>query len=242
MFWRKQKAAIERFHPLHRTLTLEQGFTASLRRDDWDPVVQSLAHHTAEVRRGKWQLSDRVPGVVVPMLRVVASDMTPYGVLSVAVDMRGPKVPEKNGQQYEIPVQRPLLWARQWFAFDPWLRMRAELRDGSVLDLTVTDRVRFRKVKKRTPRGKIKYKTKQKTVQIVQVNRRFAKDAAIRQPSAPPPRWIRVKARQGRRVLIRTSAKFPGPVLPGELVDRILLVATEPFRWTPPGSDVRSTK
>lgn len=216
MFWRKQKAAIERFHPLHRALTLERGFAVSLRRDDWEPVIRSLARHRTEIRRRRWRLPNRVPGVLVPMLRVLTADMRPDGVLSVAADMRGAQAPEKNGPQYELPVQRPVLSLRQWYAIDPWLRMRAELRDGSVLELSVTDRVRFRRRRKRNPRGKIKIKTKAKTVHLVRVTRRMAKDAAF-----------------------RASGKLPGPLTEAELTDRILHVSTEPFRWTPPGPAAR---
>lgn len=241
MFWRKQKAAIERFHPLHRALTLERAFAVSLRRDDWEPVIQSLARHGGEVRRGKWQLNRRVPGVLVPMLRILAADMPPQGTLSVAADMRGHRLPEKNGPQYDVPVRPPITSMKQWYAMDPWLRMRAELRDGSVLELSVTDRVRHRKYRKRNPRGKIKFKSKSKTVQVVQVTRRLAKDAAVQRPGSPPPPWIRVRVKPGKRVVIRANGKFPGPLEDQAMIDQILHVSTEPFRWTPPGRTARRT-
>ncbi|TYK49618.1 hypothetical protein [Actinomadura decatromicini] len=240
MFWRKQKAAIERFHPLHRALTLEKGFAVSLRRDDWEPVIQSLARHTTEIRRRKWRLDERVPGVLVPMLRILASDMPPDGALSVAADMRGPDLPEKKGPEVEMPVRPPVLGMHQWYALDPWLRMRAELRDGSVLELSVTDRVRFRRRRQRGSGGKVKIKTKRKTVQLVQVTRRFAKDAAVQRPGTPPPASVRVQVKQGRRLLIRASGKFREPLL-DRTIDRILQVSTEPFRWTPPGTAARRT-
>ncbi|NDU75915.1 hypothetical protein GWI34_25285 [Actinomadura sp. DSM 109109] len=239
MFWRKQKAAIERFHPLHRALTLEQGFSVSLRRDDWEPVIQSLSQHAAHVRRSRWRLHARVPGVLVPLLRVLSADMAPGGVLSVAADMRGSQAPGKVGPQQELPSRPPVSKLRQWYAIDPWLRMRAELRDGSVVEVEVTDRVRHRKYRKRNPRGKIKYKSKSKTVQIVRVTRRLAKDAAVRRPASPPPRWVRVQVKQGGRTVIRASGKFPGPVEDRIMVDRILQVSTEPFRWTQPGTAAR---
>ncbi|WP_433466879.1 hypothetical protein [Spirillospora sp. CA-128828] len=241
MFWRKQKAAIERFHPLHKALTLEKGFSVSLRRDDWEPVIQSLARHRVEIRRHRWRLSERVPEVVVPMLRVLASDMTPDGVLSVALDMRGPNAPGKQGPRFDLPVHRPVLAMQQWFAMDPWLRMRAELRDGSVLELTVTDRVRYRWRKKRNPRGKVKVKTKTKTVHLVRATRQLAKNAAVQRPGTPPPNWVRVQVKQGKRLVIRSTCKLPGQSAMGNLTGQILLVATEPFRWTPPASSARRT-
>ncbi|TDD79546.1 hypothetical protein E1293_23010 [Actinomadura darangshiensis] len=242
MFWRKQKAAIERFHPLHKALTLEKGISVSLRRDDWEPVIQSLARHQAEIRRRKWRLHQRVPAVLVPLLRVLAADMPPDGVLSVSADMRGPNVPGKAGPPSDLPVQRPLIWMKQWYAFDPWLRIRAELRDGSVLELDVTDRVRFRKRKKRNPRGKVKVKTKTKTTQLVRVTRRLAKGAVVRQPASPPPRGVRVQVKQGKHMAIRVNGKLYGVQEGKAMLARILDVSTEPFRWTPPGTPARRTK
>ena len=242
MFWRKQKAAIERFHPLHKALTLEKGFSVSLRRDEWEPVIQSLAGHRAVVKRRRWQLSGRVPAVLVPLLRVLAADMPPDGVLSVAADMRGADLPEKRGPQHDVPVQRPVVSMKQWYAVDPWLRVRAELRDGSVLELAVTDRARFRRRKKRNPRGKIKVKTKTKTTQLVRVTRRLAKDAVVQQPGSPPPRWVKVQVKQAKRTVIRVDAKLRGVQEGKAMLNRILDVSTEPFRWTPPGTAARRAK
>lgn len=233
MFWRRQKAAIERFHPLHKALTLDRAFSASLRRDDWEPFVQSLARHGEEVRRRKWLLHERVPRVLVPMLRVLTADMPPHGTLSVAADMRGPGLPEKTGPQQTVPTRGPITGMKQWYVVDPWLRMRAELRDGSVVELSVTDRIRHRRYRKRNARGKIKLKRKSKTVQMVQVTRRMPKNAAARRPDTPPPRWLSVEGRQAKRLTIRAKAKFPEPHKDELVLYRILQVATEPFRWTP---------
>ncbi|TDC44746.1 hypothetical protein E1281_32835 [Actinomadura sp. KC345] len=243
MFWRKQKAAIGRFHPLHATLTLEQAFSVALRRDEWEPVIQSLAQHEAAgIRRRRWRLHERVPGTLVPMLRVLAADMTPDGTLSVAADMRGPKVPEKKGDTHPVPARPPITSMKQWYVVDPWLRMRAELRDGSVLELSVTDRIRHRKYRKRNPRGKIKFKSKSKTVQLLRVTRRLAKDAVVQRPETPPPGRIKVQSKQGRRLVIRASGKWNGPEENGSAVRRILNVSTEPFRWTPPGAPPRRSR
>lgn len=241
MFWRKQRAAINRFHPLHRAIVLERGFSVSLRRDDWEQVIQSLAGHHQHVRRRKWAPPSRAGGVVVPLLRVLAADMRADGVLSVAADLRGPDVPDKNGPPYDMPVQRPVLSMKQWYAMDPWLRMRAELRDGSVLELAVTDRVRKRQIRKRNPRGKIKIKTKAKTVQMISVTRRLPKGAAVTRPASPPPGWIQVQVKQGSRLVIRANAKLPEQ-REDQLTEGILHVSTESFRWTPPGTAVRRAK
>ncbi|MQY04228.1 hypothetical protein [Actinomadura macrotermitis] len=231
VFWRKQKAAIAGFHPLHQALIHQQGFSVSLRPADWNALIASLAQHHAHVRRRRWGLPDRVPAVLVPMLRVLMEDMTGKGVLSVAADLRGPGTPEKQGPQVQLPVRRPVRSVTQWFAVDPWLRMRAELRDGSVLELAVTDRVRYRKVHKVNPRGKHKTKTKTKTVRRIAVTRRTAKGAPVQRPGTPPPPWIRVRLKNGERTVITAVAKIPA----GDdrsLPEHILHVSTETFRWT----------
>ncbi|MDL4820389.1 hypothetical protein [Actinomadura opuntiae] len=238
MFWRKQRAAIEGFHPLHRALVLEQGFSVSLPRDQWEPVIQSLARHAEVVKRRKWRITPRTSRVLVPLLRVLAADMPPEGLLSVALDVRG-ETPEKMGAPRQVPVTRPILSMTEWFVFDPWLRMRAELRDGSVVELSVTDRIRHRKFRKRNPRGKIKHKHKTKTVQLVGVTRRLGKQAVPQRPGTPPPQWVRVQVKQGSRFTIRANAKLRGELQEDELRERILHVSTEPFRWTPPGTPVR---
>src|SRR5690242_21664520 len=97
MFWRKQRAAIEGFHPLHRTLVLEKGFSVSLPCDQREPVIRSLAGHEAAVKRRKWRVTPRTSRVVVPMVRVLAGGVAAEGLLWVAVDLRGAGVPGERG-------------------------------------------------------------------------------------------------------------------------------------------------
>jgi hypothetical protein len=173
--------------------------------------------------------------VLVPLIRVLSQDMAPHGTLAITADLRGADVPSKLGPHRELPVQRPIRSVKEWYSLDPWLRLRAELRDGSVLDLAVTDRVRFRRIHKVNPRGKHKHKTKTKTVRRVVVTRTLRRGAPVRQPAVPPPPWLAVRVRNERRMVIRASAKLPP--LSDETFDyeRILYVLTETFRWTPPG-------
>ncbi|WP_242900622.1 hypothetical protein [Actinomadura terrae] len=242
MFWRKQRAAIERFHPLHRALVLERGCTASLRRDEWEPVIASLGAHHEHVRRRKWAPPERVREVVVPLLRIMAADMRPGGVLSVAADLRGTDAKDKHGPTVDVPARRPVLSIKQTWVTDPWLRMRAELRDGSVLELSVTELVRKRLVKKRNPRGKVKMKRKTRSTHLVRVVRRLPKGAAVHRPATPPPGWIKVRVKQsGERVVIRTDAKIVGERTGAELTEGVLLLSTEPFRWTAPAAPRRTS-
>ncbi|WP_240489716.1 hypothetical protein [Actinomadura atramentaria] len=234
VFYRKQRAALNGFHPVHRTLVEERATAVTLRPADTDGLIRSFAAHAAAIRRRRWRLPERVPGVLVPLMRVLAADMRADAPLGVAVDFRGPKAPGKEGPAIALPVRLPYLSVRQWFAFDPWLRMRAELRDGGALELAVVDRVRFRRIKKNSSRGKIKIKTKSKTVRLVTVSRRLPKGAVLTRPATPPPGWIAVRVKEGSRPVVRVRARLPESVEGPELVRRTLLMTTETFRWTAP--------
>jgi hypothetical protein len=235
MFWRKTKAAIGRFHPLHQELIWQRGLNATMRPADWAVLLQSLAQHDTVVKRRKWAPPNRVRSVLVPLIRVLSQDMAPGGALSIAADLRGADVPAKLTPHRELPVQRPVRSVKEWYSIDPWLRIRAELRDGGVLELSVTERTRYRRIHKVNPRGKHKHKTKTKSVQRIVATRTLARGAAVRQPAGPPPRWIAVRVRTGGRTVIRASAKVAMTGDAAGMVEQILTVSTEPFRWTPPG-------
>jgi hypothetical protein len=207
--------------------------------------VASLAQHEAKVKRRKWALPPRVATTLVPLIRVLSEDMAPTGSMGISADLRGPDAPGKAGPQRPLPVRRPVRSCVEWYAIDPWLRVRAELRDGSVLELAVVDRVRYRKIHKVNPRGKHKTKTKTKAVQRITASRVLAKGAQVRQPGSPPPPWVAVKVRgtetgAGGRPVLRSAAKMRDVPKDHSQAERILTVATELFRWTPPGMARRS--
>lgn len=232
MFWRKTRAAIGRFHPLHQRLTYDRTLSAAMPPAAWAEVLTSLAGHSAVVKRRKWLLPDRVGHVLVPLIHFLVEDGAPNGSLGVTVDLRGPNLAEKTGPAGYGSVRSAI----EWYGVDPWLRIRAQLRDGSVLDLSVTDRYRNRRITKTNPRGKWKRKTKTKGVQRIAVRRTLPRGAVPQRPARPPVRWIAVRVRDGERVDLRATAKLPSIPPPPDQLDQILTVATEVFRWTPPGS------
>ncbi|WP_336213677.1 hypothetical protein [Nonomuraea sp. LPB2021202275-12-8] len=231
MFWRKTRAAIAGFHPLHQKLIWERTLSATLPRAEWAALIASLARHGAVVRRRKWRLPERTESVLVPLIRLLCEDVD-RGRVGVTADLRGRDVPGKAGPRQDLPVVRPVRRAQQWWVFDSWLSVRSELRDGSVLELAVTDVVRHRHVVKVNPRGKRKSKTKTKAVQRVYATRSLAKGQPFQQPGSPPPPWIRVRPRGRSRMVIRAVAKLPMPRQADEL-PLMMTVATELFRWTP---------
>jgi hypothetical protein len=238
VFWRKQRAAIDGFHSLHQALIWQRGFSASMLPGEWAGLVHSLAGHNTLVRRRKWAPPTRATTVVVPLIQVLSADTRGDGTLSVAADLRGPDVQGKLSVRQTFPGQRRgVRKVEEWWAFDPWLSMRAELRDGSELELAIADRVRYRKIHKRSQSGKYKTKMKTKTVQRVSLSRRLPAGTSLQRPATPPPRWISVKVREGKRPVIRASAKLvAGGQDERALPEQILHMATELFRWTPSGA------
>ncbi|MEV6348103.1 hypothetical protein [Actinoplanes sp. NPDC051851] len=233
MFWREQKAAIASFHPLHQALIEHRAFSATYPAAGWHQLITSLHRHAGLVTRGKWALPARTLDVLVPLLHEVCSDLGPDGTLAVLADLRGADAPGKELPSRDLPVRPPIRSVTETWTVDPWLRMRAELRDGSVLEIVVADRRRTRKIAKRNPRGKLKSKRKIKLVQTIKVRRKLPKGDAGRVPSTAPPRWIQVFVREGERRCVLAGAKLDRmPGTPQEQLDRILTVATEPFRWT----------
>ncbi|MBC6459408.1 hypothetical protein [Actinomadura sp. HBU206391] len=232
MFWRKTREAIGRFHPLHQSLIWERTLSAALPPAEWAMLLASMSQHDALVKRRKWRLPDRMGTTLVPLIRVLCEDVAPNGALALTADLRGPDVPGKAGPTRDLPVHRPIRSVKEWFVHDTWLRLRADLRDGSVLELTVTDRIRHRRIHKVNPRGKHKRKTKTKVVQRISATRVLPKGRAIQRPAVPPPGWIRLRVRDDKRAVLRATAKVgPNAMAPAE---QVLMVAAELFRWTPP--------
>lgn len=232
MFWRKTKAAIAGFPPPHQALVWERGFTATQSAAGWQALAASLHGHAAVVRRAKWALPPRTLDVLVPLVLEVCSDLGPKGLLTVTADLRGQEAHGKTHPPRQLPAYPPVRSATETWTVDPWLRLRAELRDGSTLEVLVVDRLRRRRVTKRNPRGKTKIKNKTKSVQVIKVRRRLPRDTASTRPPTPPPAWIRVVVRDGPRRSVTAAAKLDRlPQSGAEQVHRILTVATEPFRW-----------
>jgi hypothetical protein len=232
MFWRKTRAAIEKFQPMHQMVVFHRVLYTTQDRTGWAAILHSMNGHAAIVKRGKWSLPPRTFGVVVPLVDVVLQDVPRAGAVAITADLRGSGIPEKTSPRQELPVRRPVRSATMWFEVDPWLRVRAALRDGSTIDVSVTDRIRYRKVQKVNPRGKHKTKTKTKEVQLIRVTRAFPKDVAGRRPDRRPPSWMRAKMRPGRRAQLTVTGRLDRIPEGEHQVHYILSVLAETFRWT----------
>jgi hypothetical protein len=241
MFWRKTRGAIGRFHPAHQQLTLERTVSLSGRPGDWGTVLASLSQHETTVKRRKWRLPSRATTVLVPLIHVLSEDTGPDGAIGIAADFRGPDVPGKTGPKHNGPAGGRIRKITQWFTMDPWLQIRAELKDGSVLEIKVTDRIRHRKIHVVNARNnKHKWKRKKKAVQRIDVKRTLPRGAGVRRPDTAPPGWITVRRKDGKRTVLSAIAKLGRVPEEQEQFQAILTVVTELFRWTAPASPRRS--
>lgn len=233
MFWRKTRAAIEKFQPMHQMVVFHRVLYTTQDRTGWAAILHSMMGHGAVVKRGKWSLPPRTFGAVVPLVEVMMQDLPGKGALMITADLRGSSLPEKTGPRHDLPVRRPVRSATMWYEVDPWLRLRAVMRDGSTIDVTVVDRIRYRKVHKVNPRGKHKHKTKTKEVQLISVTRQLPKGVAGRRPTRRPPSWMRVKVRPGPREVLKVTGRLSRIPHGEQQVNTVLSVMAETFRWTP---------
>ena len=171
------------------------------------------------------------PGAVGPDAR---EDVAPGGPLTVEADLRGENPPEKAGQHYQLPAHGRIRKLTEWFVVDPWLRIGAELDDGSRLEVRVVDRIRHRKIHKIGASGKRKVAHKTRRTQVLRCRRVLPRGVAGTRPTQPPPAWIRVAVKDGRRRTITATVKSDRIPQGGDQVDLILTTLVELFRWTPP--------
>ena len=227
MLWGRARAAIRQLHPLHRSLVESRCLVATLPPGGWQELIAALGTHHTVLPQRKHGLPDRVWTTFVPLLQVLSQDVDPAGTIEVALDLRGPDAPGKSGPQVKV---RPGVGEKH--QVDPWLRIRAKLRDGSRLQLVLTTRVRLRTITRRNPRGKVKRKQRQRALGVVTATRTLPAGCPLTRPPTPPPAWIRVGLRTEPKVVLRVAAKGPQPSVRDEL-QVVLAVMSELFRWTP---------
>ncbi|SEG69241.1 hypothetical protein SAMN04489712_10964 [Thermomonospora echinospora] len=236
-FWKR--AAKRQVHPLHMGLVGRKQLSVSLRPAEWAELIDSLAWQDAK-RRSAWAPPEEARELLMPIVRAVLEDVPPDGTLQVTTDLRGLAPQDKAGPRRTLPAP-PAVERTEWYVTDPWLRLRADLRDGSVLDLSVTDHVRHRRTEKRSRSGRLKIKVKTKGVARVSATRTLPRGAAVRRPATPPPPFVSVRVREGERTVIRTDAKLAVDAQVRPTPERILDVLTELFRWTPPKAARRTS-
>lgn len=123
----------------------------------------------------KLDIPNSLRGFILPMLRLLREDMESTTPLTLNCDLTGMDK-AKAGPTTELPARPTVMSAKQTIFTDPWISGATTLADGSRLDWEIVDHIRKRDVTKRTPRGKIKMKTKYKIRRQIDVKIGFPVD------------------------------------------------------------------
>lgn len=238
MFGKKEKQAIARLPPQHQALLNDASLAVTQSKAQWAALFVSLATPHPEIHRH--HLPPRLMDVVVPLLRVVNEDVAPDAGIGVRLDLRGHEAPGKVGPSRDLPTHGNITKLSESTAWDPWLVVDTDLKDGSHLEVTVVDVVRMRKIRKRSRSGKTKWKQKAKPTQRVSVKLTLPKQRGITPPlPSPATSWLQVAAKpKGSRFVVTAQGKYqlpPNPQ-PGWQVNTVLLVVAEVFRWVTPAA------
>lgn len=240
MFGRKEKQALAGLPPLHQQLVNDRELAVAMSPPEWAALAASLRTNDAVLTRAKHKLPPRANGVVMPLVRVLGQDAGPAGNIGVRLDLRGHEAPGKSYPPTPIPPPRPnVVKAEQVMSVDPWLAVNAVLRDGTTIDLWITDVVTTRNLRKRSSSGRIKAKSKAKVAQRVRARVVLPKGAGVRVPPTPSPGWCQVAAKtSGSRAQITAKARYaiayPDPAWQ---LRQVLTVLSECFRWAEAPAD-----
>jgi hypothetical protein len=238
MFGKKEKQAIACLPPQHQALLNDGALAVTQSKAQWAALFTSLATPQPEVHRHR--LPGRLMDVVVPLLRVVSEDVDKDAGIGVRLDLRGHEAAGKVGPSRDLPTHGNITKLSESTAWDPWLVVDTDLKDGSHLELAVVDVVRMRKIRKRSRSGKTKWKQKAKPTQRVTAKLTLPKDRGINPPApSPATSWLKVAAKpKGSRFVVTAQGKYqlPHNPQPGWQVNTVLLVVAEVFRWVAPAA------
>ncbi len=131
------------------------------------PIVCGALYFTL---RGR-DLPNNLRELIYPLLCVLREDVAPNTPLELEADLRGGMVKDKRTDEQNLSRGRlryPKILETHYL--DPWLSGAAALADGSTLRWKVADRIRVRRITKRTARGKVKTKYKHKSKRLLEVS------------------------------------------------------------------------
>jgi hypothetical protein len=124
--------------------------------------------------------------------------VAPGAPLRLSADLRGGMIKEKCTDERK-PSKGTFSYPKiqETHYLDPWLSGSAALADGSTLRWKVVDRIRVRRITKRTARGKIKTKYKHKSRRMLEVSLGLRHKAY--QVKVEPDGGQQVQLRRGER-------------------------------------------
>jgi hypothetical protein len=183
------KDAFKSLSPEQQAVVSERRVSGAHSPEEWLALLEPVAEFDSkcdEVRGGaggffarrfarKHDLPFGLRLFTVPLLPILREDQAPDKPLELSLDFTGAE--QKNKQKRVTDPYRKGAYHKviDTFYDDPWIEGRATFADGTDVAFSVIDHVRSSRKTKRTPRGKIKTKTKAKKKTELAVTLTFIK-------------------------------------------------------------------
>lgn len=183
------KSAFKTLTPEQQAVISQRAISGAHSCDDWLALLGPVAEFDGQVdavRAGaggffarrfakKHDLPFGLRLFTVPLLPILREDHAPDAPLELTLDFTGPEQKDKQTRVTDPYRKGAYHKVIDSFYDDPWISGHATFVDGTEVRFTVIDHVRSSRKTKRTPRGKIKTKTKQKKKTELAVTLSFPK-------------------------------------------------------------------
>ena len=183
------KAAFKALSADQQAVVTRHGVSGAYSPDEWLTLLAPVAEFDSKcdaVRAGaggffarrfarKHDLPFGLRLFTIPLLPILREDQAADKPLELTLDFTGAEQKQKQkrvSDPYRKGVYHKVI---DTFYDDPWIAGRAKFADGTDVEFAVIDHVRSSRKTKRTPRGKIKTKTKAKKKTELAVTLSFPK-------------------------------------------------------------------
>jgi len=171
--------------PWYRAVAVDRLVQGAMPAEHWAAVIGLVQRGDVEVEQSRQQagffkrtvkkssLPPRAPGQwtleVVPLLRVLGEDAKANASIQVRADLRGTKVAGTVVFSGRLKGSGRVRHIDQTSYVHRWLSLAARLHDGTRVSIDVTDKVRHRKVHKKSASGKHKSKEKERWTRRIDI-------------------------------------------------------------------------
>lgn len=166
-------------------------------------------------------LSNNFRDFALPVLTVFREDFDASRPLQLHLDLSPPtsaKKKQSEGAPYAAGAYYKVI---DTMYLDPWMSAEGTLTDGSKLSWSITETIRERKKTKRTPRGKIKTKTKYSKKTHLEVSLGLRKKAYDVVSEVPGAETTSDAKRNTTKVERQVKTGSLDPIAPNALIDLI---------------------
>jgi len=183
------KSAFKALSAEQQALVLQRRVTGAHSPDDWLTLLAPVAEFDSQcdaVRAGaggffarrfarKHDLPFGLRLFTIPLLPILREDQAADKPLELTLDFTGAEQKQKQKRVSDAYRKGAYHKVIDTFYDDPWIVGHAKFADGTDVEFSVIDHVRSSRKTKRTPRGKIKTKTKAKKKTELAVTLSFPK-------------------------------------------------------------------